>query len=204
MQGARPRAPETHLTVRRGARPSATQQTCPYPPPQQKPGEKFGLARSRFCRPGIPGYHEHNGAAPREKPPLRRGPAARIFAARPSLEKGRLMDLAHLIAVARSLYADEPFGVELANTVYALESSTIDLCLSVFPWAPYRDTDAAIKLHTLLDVRGSIPALIHISDGKMNDVRILDQIVPEPGAIYIMDRGYLDPEQATPARPIAA
>jgi hypothetical protein len=98
----------------------------------------------------------------------------------------------HLIAVARSLYADEPFGVELGDTVYALDSSTIDLCLSVFPWAPYRDTDAAIKLHTLLDIRGSIPALIHISDGKMHDVRILDQLIPEPGAIYIMDRGYLD------------
>lgn len=98
----------------------------------------------------------------------------------------------HLIGMARALYADEPLGVELADTVYALDSSTIDLCLSLFPWAPYRTNDAALKLHTLLDLRGSIPAFIHISDGKLNDVRMLDQLVLEPGAIYVMDRGYLD------------
>lgn len=98
----------------------------------------------------------------------------------------------HLIAMARTLYAGEPFGVELSETVYALDSSTIDLCLSLFPWAPYRSNDAAIKLHTLLDLRGSIPAFIHISDGKLNDVRMLDQLVLEPGAIYVMDRGYFD------------
>ena len=98
----------------------------------------------------------------------------------------------HLIAIARPLYANEPFGVELSSTVYALDSSTIDLCLSLFPWAPYRATDAAIKLHTLLDLRGSIPAFIHISDGKLHDVKMLDQLVPDPGAIYVMDRGYLD------------
>jgi len=98
----------------------------------------------------------------------------------------------HLIAMARSLYADEPFSMELSDTVYALDSSTIDLCLSVFPWAPYRTTDAGIKLHTLLDLRGSIPAFMRISEAKMHDVRILDELILEPGAIYIMDRGYLD------------
>ena len=98
----------------------------------------------------------------------------------------------HLIAMARRLYADEPFSMELSDTVYALDSSTIDLCLSVFPWAPYRTTDAGIKLHTLLDLRGSIPAFMRISEAKMHDVRILDELILEPGAIYIMDRGYLD------------
>ena len=98
----------------------------------------------------------------------------------------------HVIAMARSLYADEPFGIELSDTVYALDSSTIDLCLSVFPWAPYRTTEAGIKLHTLLDLRGSIPAFMRISEAKMHDVRILDELILEPGAIYIMDRGYLD------------
>jgi hypothetical protein len=98
----------------------------------------------------------------------------------------------HLIGMARRLYADESFGVELDETVYALDSSTIDLCLSIFPWAPYRTTDAGIKLHTLLDLRGNIPAFMRISDAKMHDVRILDELILEPGAIYVMDRGYLD------------
>lgn len=98
----------------------------------------------------------------------------------------------HLIAIARELHASEPFGVELANTVYALDSSTIDLCLSLFPWAPYRSNDAAVKLHTLLDLRGNIPAFLHLSDGKMHDARMLDLLVLEPGAFYVMDRGYLD------------
>jgi hypothetical protein len=97
-----------------------------------------------------------------------------------------------LIGIARPLYVDEPFGVDLSETVYALDATTIDLCLSVFPWAPFRSTKAAIKLHTLLDLRGNIPSFIHISDGKMHDVNILDQIIPEVGAFYIMDRGYLD------------
>src|SRR4249919_3224432 len=97
-----------------------------------------------------------------------------------------------LIAMARRLYANEPFGVDLKNTVYALDATTIDLCLSVFPWAPFRSTKAAVKLHTLLDLRGSIPSFIFISDGKLHDVNILDQLVPEPGAIYVMDRGYID------------
>ena len=97
-----------------------------------------------------------------------------------------------LIGIARPLYADEPFGVDLKDTVYALDSTTIDLCLSVFPWAPFRSTKAAVKLHTLLDLRGNIPTFIHISDGKMHEVNILDQLMPEPGAFYIMDRGYLD------------
>ncbi len=97
-----------------------------------------------------------------------------------------------LIGIARPLYADEPFGVDLSQTVYALDATTIDLCLSVFPWAPFRSAKAAIKLHTLLDLRGNIPSFIHISDGKLHDVNILDQIIPEAGAFYIMDRGYLD------------
>jgi len=97
-----------------------------------------------------------------------------------------------LIGIARPLYVDEPFGVDLSETVYALDATTIDLCLSVFPWAPFRSTKAAIKLHTLLDLRGNIPSFIHISDGKLHDVNILDQIIPEAGAFYIMDRGYLD------------
>ena len=97
-----------------------------------------------------------------------------------------------LIAIARGLYVNEPFGVDLKETVYALDSTTIDLCLSVFAWAPFRSTKAAIKLHTLLDLRGNIPSFIHISDGKWHDVNILDHLMPEPGAFYVMDRGYLD------------
>lgn len=100
-----------------------------------------------------------------------------------------------LIRIARRLYATEPLGVELDNTVYALDSTTIDLCLTLFPWAPFRSTKAAVKLHTLLDLRGNIPTFIHISDGKMHEVNILDQLVPEPGAFYIMDRGFLDFER---------
>jgi hypothetical protein len=102
-------------------------------------------------------------------------------------------DLAQaLIRIARPLYRDEPFGVELAHTVYALDATTIDLCLSVFPWAPFRATKAAVKLHTLLDLRGPIPTFIHISDGKMHDVQVLDELIPEAGAFYVMDRGYID------------
>lgn len=90
------------------------------------------------------------------------------------------------------LYASDSLGVELDNTVYALDSSTVDLCLSLFDWAPFRSTKAAIKLHTLLDLRGAIPAFIHISDGKMGDVNVLDMLSFEAGAFYVMDRGYLD------------
>jgi len=97
-----------------------------------------------------------------------------------------------LIGIARLLYVDEPFGVDLKDTVYALDATTIDLCLSVFPWAHFQSTKAAVRLHTLLDLRGNIPTFIHISDGKMHEVNILDQLVPEPGAFYIMDRGFLD------------
>ena len=105
-------------------------------------------------------------------------------------------DLAQrLIARARRLYADESFGVELAQTVYALDSTTIDLCLSLFPWARFRSTKAAIKLHTLLDLRGPIPTTISISQGKQADVNVLDQLMPEPGAFYVMDRGYVDFER---------
>jgi transposase len=97
-----------------------------------------------------------------------------------------------LIGIARRLYATEPFGVDLNDTVYALDASTIDLCLSVFPWAPFRSTKAAVKLHTLLDLRGNIPSFLHISDGKLHDINVLDLLLPEPGAFYIMDRGYID------------
>lgn len=97
-----------------------------------------------------------------------------------------------LIAQARKLYAQEDLGLELTNTVYALDSTTIDLCLSLFPWALFRSTKSAVKMHTLLDLRGSIPSFIHISDGKLHDVHALDLLVPEPGAIYVMDRGYID------------
>src|SRR5271170_4549251 len=102
-------------------------------------------------------------------------------------------DLAQLlIARARRLYASEPLAVELEQTVYALDSTTIDLCLSLFPWARFRSTKAAVKLHTLLDLRGPIPTMISISEGKQADVRVLDELVLEPGAFYVMDRGYVD------------
>jgi hypothetical protein len=100
-----------------------------------------------------------------------------------------------LIGIARPLYAQESFGVDLRETVYALDTTTIDLCLSVFPWAVFRTAKAAIKLHTLLDLRGNIPTFIHITDGKVHEVNILDQLLPEPGAFYIMDRGFLDFER---------
>jgi Domain of unknown function (DUF4372)/Transposase DDE domain len=97
-----------------------------------------------------------------------------------------------LIAQARRLYANESLGMDLTNTVYALDSTTIDLCMSVFPWARFRSTKSAVKMHTLLDLRGNIPSFIHISDGKLHDVHALDMLIPEPGAIYVMDRGYID------------
>jgi hypothetical protein len=97
-----------------------------------------------------------------------------------------------LIHEARHLYAEDDFGLELNDTVYALDSSTIDLCLSLFPWARFRKTKAAVKLHTLLDLRGDIPTFIWITDGKVHDVNVLDHLVPEPGSIYVMDRAYLD------------
>ena len=98
----------------------------------------------------------------------------------------------HLIGMARPMYVDEPFGLDLQATVYAFDSTTIDLCLSVFAWAPFRSTKAAIKLHTLLDLRGSIPSFIHITDGKTHDVNALDELSFETGAFYLLDRGYLD------------
>ena len=97
-----------------------------------------------------------------------------------------------LIGIARPLYAEDAFGVDLKNTVYALDTTTIDLCLSVFPWAPFRTAKAAVKMHTLLDLRGNIPSFIHISDGKLHEVNVLDQLLPEAGAFYIMDRGFTD------------
>jgi hypothetical protein len=100
-----------------------------------------------------------------------------------------------LIHIARELYRNEDFGVELDETVYALDASTIDLCLSLFPWARFRKTKGAVKLHTLLDLRGSIPSFISITEGTVHDVNVLDELIPEPGAFYIMDRGYLDFER---------
>src|SRR5947208_1336713 len=102
-------------------------------------------------------------------------------------------DFAHtLIGVARDLYQDEPFGLELSETVYALDSTTIDLCLSLFPWAQFRRRKSAIKIHTLLDLRGSIPASVYVTGAQVHDVNLLDQLEFEPGAIYLFDRGYLD------------
>ena len=100
-----------------------------------------------------------------------------------------------LISEARSLYADDDFGIELKETAYALDSTTIDLCLSLFPWASFRKHKAAVKMHTLMDLRGNIPSFIEITNGKLHDVNILDILIPEPGAFYIMDRGYLDFER---------
>ena len=100
-----------------------------------------------------------------------------------------------LIATARRLYARDPMGVDLDESLYALDSTTIDLCLALFPWARFRRRKAAVKMHTLLDLRGNIPAFVHITDGKVHDVNVLDQIVPEAGAFYVMDRGYIDFER---------
>ena len=97
-----------------------------------------------------------------------------------------------LINRARKMYANEPIGVELEQTVYALDSTTIDLCLSLFPWAQFRQRKGAIKLHTLVDLRGNIPCFIWISNGKTHDVNVLDQLPVEPGSFYVMDRGYVD------------
>jgi hypothetical protein len=102
-----------------------------------------------------------------------------------------------LIAQARPLYQNDSFGVELDNTAYALDSTTIDLCLSLFPWAHFRETKGAVKLHTLLNLRGNIPEFIYISTGKMHDVNVLDILTAQPGAFYIMDRGYVDFTNAT-------
>lgn len=109
-----------------------------------------------------------------------------------------------LIQTARRLYIDEELGLDLDNTVYALDATTIDLCLSVFPWAHFRQAKAAIKLHTLLDLRGNIPTFIHISDGKLHDVNVLDILIPEPGAYYVMDRGYLDYKRLHQLNQVAA
>lgn len=100
-----------------------------------------------------------------------------------------------LIATARELYIHEPMGVELDQSLYALDSTTIDLCLALFPWARFRQRKAAVKMHTLLDLRGNIPTFIRVTDGKVHDVNLLDEIVPEAGAFYVMDRGYIDFER---------
>src|SRR5437660_947995 len=106
----------------------------------------------------------------------------------------QLMDFLPWSTFARLVvrYDGDRLGLDLDSTVYALDSTTTDLCLSVFPWAHFRTTKAAVKMHTLLDLRGSIPSFIHISDGKLHDVNVLDLLLPEPGAIYVMDRGYVD------------
>ena len=105
-------------------------------------------------------------------------------------------DFAHrLITTARGLYASEPMGVDLEQSLYALDSTTIDLCLALFPWARFRQRKAAIKMHTLLDLRGNIPTFIRVTDGKVHDVNMLDEIMPEAGAFYVMDRGYIDFER---------
>ena len=100
-----------------------------------------------------------------------------------------------LIHEAKKLYINEPFGVDIDETVYALDSTTIDLCLSLFPWAKFRKQKGAIKMHTLLNLRGSIPEFIRITDGKIHDVNILDELLPEPGSFYVMDRAYIDFER---------
>jgi len=100
-----------------------------------------------------------------------------------------------LIGIARPLYASDPIGIDLSQGLYALDSTTIDLCLSLFPWAKFRKHKAAVKMHTLLDLHGNIPTFISITDGKVHDVNILDEIMPEPGAFYVMDRGYVDFER---------
>jgi len=101
----------------------------------------------------------------------------------------------HLIGIARPLHAEDPIGLELDHTLYALDSTTIDLCLSMFPWARFRQHKAAVKVHTLLDLHGNIPTFVRITDGKVQDVNILDEILPEAGAFYVMDRGYIDFER---------
>jgi len=98
----------------------------------------------------------------------------------------------HLIGIARPLYTDEPLGIDLDVSVYAFDATTIDLCLSMYPWAPFRRAKGAIKLHTLLDLRGAIPSFINITDGKTHEVNVLDDLIIEPGAFYLLDRGYLD------------
>jgi len=100
-----------------------------------------------------------------------------------------------LIGIARPLHAEDPIGLELDHTLYALDSTTIDLCLSLFPWAKFRQHKAAVKVHTLLDLHGNIPTFISITEGKVPDVNILDEIFPEAGAFYVMDRGYIDFER---------
>ena len=106
-----------------------------------------------------------------------------------------LRRLCSAFGIARPLHAEDPIGLELDHTIYALDSTTIDLCLSLFPWAKFRQHKAAVKVHTLLDLHGSIPAFIHITDGKVHDVNILDEILPEAGAFYVMDRAYVDFER---------
>lgn len=124
-----------------------------------------------------------------------RGPVARsTLADANELRDWRIWEsfAGRLIAQARELYLSEDLGLDLSNTVYALDSTTIDLCLSVFPWAHFRTTKAAVKMHTLLDLKGNIPSFIHVSDGKLHDVHALDLLELEAGAIYVMDRGYVD------------
>lgn len=148
--------------------------------------QRESLRDIETCLNAVPGRWPHLGLA---------GAVARttLAEANESRDWRIYADLAqHLIKRARRLYAAEPLGEDLHHTVYALDSTTIDLCLGLFPWARFRRAKAAIKLHTLLDVRGPIPSFVHLTDGKCADVQALDQIVLEPGSFYVMDRGYLD------------
>ncbi len=147
------------------------------------------LARHRDLLGAVGGKLYHMG--------FRSGVARSTLAdANESLDWRIYADFAYrLIATARRLYVQEPMGVDLNESLYALDSTTIDLCLALFPWAQFRRRQAAVKMHTLLDLRGNIPAFLHITDGKVHDVNMLDQIEPEAGAFYVMDRGYIDFER---------
>ena len=127
-----------------------------------------------------------------------RGPIARNTLAQANQKRDWRIyaDFAQILIVhARKLYTKDPLGVDLEQTVYAFDSTTIDLCLTLFPWAQFRRRKAAIKLHTLIDLRGNIPCFVHISNGKMHDVKALDHLAIEPGAFYVVDRGFLDLER---------
>ena len=141
----------------------------------------------------MPAFHQRQ-ALPHGIP--RQGSALDVADANESRDWRIYADFAQvLIAIARPLYASDPIGVELDQSLYALDSTTIDLCLSLFPWAKFRRHKAAVKMHTLLDLHGNIPTFIHITEGKVHDVNILDEFLPEAGAFYVMDRGYIDFER---------
>ena len=156
------------------------------------PWERYGLSRDAFLRRYETCLSVHASKLYHMgfRQPLRRSTLADANERRDWRIHAALAQ--RLITQARTLYVDEELGLDLTNTVYALDSTTIALCLSVFPWAHFRTTKAAVKMHTLLDLRGNIPSFIHISDGKLHDVHALDMLLPEAGAIYVVDRGYVD------------